>query len=205
MDKITFQDGTKTQEAYVTVNEQNYLVTPAVWSGDTPLSAFNLNKMQDNIETAISKVIDIIYPVGSIYISVNSTNPSTLFGGTWEAFSTGRTLVGIDTSQSEFNTIEKTGGEKTHTQTIEEMPSHTHIQNSHSHGEIVDNDGYRVTYAGGNTANYRVLNQTSQGNASGSWKMSTSETTATNQSTGGGQPFNIMQPYITVYMWKRTA
>ena len=54
MDKIPFADGTKTQEAYVTVNEQNYLVTPAVWSGSTPLSALNLNKMQDNIEEAIN-------------------------------------------------------------------------------------------------------------------------------------------------------
>lgn len=55
MNKIPFTDGTKTQEAYVTVNEQNYLVTPAVWSGDTPLSSFNLNKMQDNIESAINE------------------------------------------------------------------------------------------------------------------------------------------------------
>lgn len=53
MNKIPFVDGTKTQEAYVTINEQNYNVTPAVWSGNTPLSAFNLNKMQDNIEEAI--------------------------------------------------------------------------------------------------------------------------------------------------------
>lgn len=54
MNKIPFQDGAKTQEAYVTVNDQNYLVTPAVWSGDTPLSAFNLNKLQDNVENAIN-------------------------------------------------------------------------------------------------------------------------------------------------------
>lgn len=63
MDKIPFQDGTKTQEAYVTVNRQNYNVTPAVWSGNTPLSAFNLNKMQDNIETAIDNIADVIYPI----------------------------------------------------------------------------------------------------------------------------------------------
>lgn len=53
-----------------------------------------------------------VWPVGSIYISVNNTNPSTYFGGTWEAFGTGRCLVGVDTSQSEFNTVMKTGGEK---------------------------------------------------------------------------------------------
>ena len=205
MDKIPFQDGTKTQEAYVTVNGQNYNVTPAVWSGNTPLSAFNLNKMQDNIETAINNVVNVIYPVGSIYISVNSTNPSSLFGGTWVAFATGRTLVGVDTTDADFNAVEKTGGEKTHVLTTNEMPSHTHIQNPHSHSDILDNDGNRVTYATGNTANYRVLNQVQQGNASGSWKMQTSNATATNQNTGGGQAHNNLQPYVTVYMWKRTA
>lgn len=54
MNKIPFEDGTKTQEAYVTINEQNYQVTPAVWTGKTPLKAQNLNKMQDNIEEAIN-------------------------------------------------------------------------------------------------------------------------------------------------------
>lgn len=54
MNKIPFEDGTKTQEAYVTINEQNYPVTPAVWSGTTPLKAQNLNLMQDNIEEAIN-------------------------------------------------------------------------------------------------------------------------------------------------------
>lgn len=54
MNKIPFEDGTKTQEAYVTINEQNYPVTPAVWTGTTPLKAQNLNKMQDNIEEAIN-------------------------------------------------------------------------------------------------------------------------------------------------------
>lgn len=54
MNKIPFEDGTKTQEAYVTINEQNYQVTPATWTGTTPLKAQNLNKMQDNIEEAIN-------------------------------------------------------------------------------------------------------------------------------------------------------
>ena len=54
MKKIPFEDGTKTQEAYVTIDGQNYQVTPAVWSGTTPLKSQNLNKMQDNIEEAIN-------------------------------------------------------------------------------------------------------------------------------------------------------
>lgn len=53
MIKIPFEDGQKTQEAYATINGQNYLVTPAVWQGKTPLSALNLNKMQSNIENTV--------------------------------------------------------------------------------------------------------------------------------------------------------
>ena len=56
--------------------------------------------------------VDFMYPIGSIYISVNSTNPSKWFGGTWAAWGTGRVPVGVDTSQTEFNTVEKTGGSK---------------------------------------------------------------------------------------------
>jgi hypothetical protein len=54
MNKMPFEDGVKTQEAYITINEQNYQVTPAVWTGNTPLKAINLNQMQDNIEEAIN-------------------------------------------------------------------------------------------------------------------------------------------------------
>ena len=66
------------------------------------------------------------YPVGAVYISVVSTSPATLFGGTWVAFGAGRVLVGIDAGQPEFDTVEETGGAKTHTLSAAEMPSHTH-------------------------------------------------------------------------------
>lgn len=66
------------------------------------------------------------YPVGSIYLSVVNTNPSKWFGGTWEQIAKGRTLVGVDTSQTEFNTVKKTGGAKTHKLTVNQIPSHNH-------------------------------------------------------------------------------
>lgn len=88
------------------------------------------------LNNALAIVKDIglfVYPVGSIYISINSNNPSSFFGGTWVAFGSGKTLVGLDGSQTEFNVVEKIGGSKTHTLSVPEMPQHTHTQNSHTH------------------------------------------------------------------------
>ena len=75
---------------------------------------------------------ETLYPVGSIYINASvSTNPSTLFGfGTWVEFGKGRVLVGVDTGQTEFDTLGETGGAKTHTLTINEMPAHSHQWNA---------------------------------------------------------------------------
>ncbi len=70
MQKTNFQDGTKIKDAVVTINEQEYAVTPAQYSGTTPLSGFNLNKMQDNIEQAINEIKLVIYPV-RFYLYVN--------------------------------------------------------------------------------------------------------------------------------------
>lgn len=131
---------------------------------------------------AISKltILNMIYPVGSIFISTSSANPSTTMGGTWTRYGQGRVLVGVNESDTDFSTAGKTGGEKTHLQTVDEMPSHTH--------------GFR----GGGENNYvRVEPSSTYGYSGNSDK--------TTNATGGNKPFNIMQPYITTYMWLRTA
>lgn len=87
----------------------------------------------ENGKIPVARLFDAIYPVGSIYISTNETNPGILFGGNWEAYAQGRTIVGNGTSDKDF-IAGSTGGESTHTLTSEEMPSHTHIQNQHTHG-----------------------------------------------------------------------
>ena len=74
-----------------------------------------------------------IYPVGSVYTSVDPTSPATLFGGTWAVFGEGRALVGYKSGDGDFGTAEGTCGAKTHTLTESEMPSHTHVQDSHGH------------------------------------------------------------------------
>lgn len=120
------------------------------------------------------------YPVGSIYITTGSTSPATLFGGTWAAFGTGRVLVGIDAGQTEFDTVEETGGEKTHTLTEGETPAHAHLQNLTSGAS-----GASVVpvYSASKLIDY----------------------TTYTQNTGGGGAHNNLQPYIVVRMWKRTA
>ena len=138
------------------------------------------------------------FPVGSVFISVVSTNPGTLLGyGTWSAFGAGRVLVGIDAGQTEFDTVEETGGAKTHTLTEAEMPSHTHIQDAHSH---VENNNSATT---GGLAGWAARDTST--NTSVATGYSTANTTATNQNTGGDGAHNNLQPYIVVYMWKRTA
>ena len=79
MNKIPFEDGVKTQEAYVTINEQNYQVTPAVWTGTTPLKAQNLNKMQDNIEEAINIQRATVTLQTTVNANTNYTLPTGIY------------------------------------------------------------------------------------------------------------------------------
>jgi len=146
-------------------------------------TAFVQSEITANERTP-AEVIDLVYPVGSIYISTVATNPATLLGaGTWTAFAAGRTLVGINVSDSDFDTVEETGGAKTHTLTIDEMPSHTHnSQYDNRTPDGIDSGGAGSEIGGRGTNNFFP-------------------TTA----TGGGQAHNNLQPYIVTYMWKRTA
>lgn len=134
----------------------------------------------------INNVVDMIYPIGSIYLSVNNVNPSSIFGGSWESFGTGRTLVGVDTSQTEFNTVEKTGGEKTHKLTVQELASHQH--------------GFQ-----GGSALFTQKDQGVKGLGSGVYWVEGVGSIPNTSNAGGDQPHNNLQPYITCYMWKRVG
>lgn len=131
----------------------------------------------------ISPALEQCYPVGSIYQSTEPTNPSTFMGGVWERFGNGRVLVGVDEIDADFNAANKIGGEKAHTLTIDEMPSHSHRQ------FVSANDGSdsirRDWYSDGSGRAY------DQGMETGK--------------TGGNQPHNNLQPYVTIYRWRRTA
>lgn len=127
-----------------------------------------------------------LYPVGSIYMSVNNTNPSTFFGGTWEAWGAGKVPVGVDANDTDFNAVEKTGGEKTHILTESEMPKHSHgLPTFYSNPEKEN-----ITFAD----SAFNADKASDGNVSNGGQVI---------SAGGGQAHNNLQPYITCYMWKR--
>lgn len=126
--------------------------------------------------------IDKIYPVGSIYMSVNSTNPGTLFGGTWQRIE-GRFLLGASSTYGAGST----GGEASHTLTTNEMPNHVHDA-SNGVGSHFVTDGRESGYGSA---------RLSQGG--GAFVLSGLMT------TGGGWSHNNMPPYLSVYIWKRTA
>ena len=147
----------------------------------------------DGVTSAIQTQIDTkttlaaVYPVGSIYINAtNSTNPGTLLGfGTWTAFGAGRVPVGIDSSDTDFDTAEETGGAKTVSLSTSQLPSHTH--------------SISYTESGPGGAN---INATFFAGIENNTAGALSHTTG---STGSGSAHNNVQPYIVVYMWKRTA
>jgi hypothetical protein len=164
--------------------------TPIGWTESTPVNATNLDKMDNQIDAneqdlrniendfANNEIIKKAYPVGSIYINAsNGTNPATLLGfGTWERFGEGRVLVSQDSTDADFDAIGETGGEKEHQLTVDEMPSHNH--------------------------NYTRV---SGGAGGGGLNVDGSTSTASTSLAGGDSPHNNLQPYITVYMWVRTA
>jgi len=162
----------------------------------------------------IQSFIKTMYPVGSIYMSVNATNPSTYFGGTWVAWGAGRVPVGINTADGNFNTVEKTGGAATVALTAAQMPAHTHGAGTlaaasagvHTHNLKNQKAAWGVDGAGNRvmvdaTSGYTALTNKATASA-GAHTHTLSGATA---STGSGSAHSNLQPYIVCYMWKRTA
>ena len=162
------------------------------------------------------------YPVGSIYMNAsNSTNPATLLGfGTWAAFGAGRMPVGINSGDSDFDTAEETGGAKTHTLTTAQMPSHDHyLFADYSHEQNANQDWVRVNnslwsngdgHAAGKEKSAAVEGYQASGSDDFKYRIAYDTNNATpsvhpSSNTGSGSATNHMNPYIVVYMWKRTA
>lgn len=145
-----------------------------------PQPKIDFSKM---FESHIAEYWEKIYPVGAIYLSVSDTDPSTLFGGTWEQI-TDRFLLAAGSSYA----AGATGGEAEHTLEINEMPSHVHNWK-----------GYYSSYKheGGGTLNLPIFGSDNA-----------SELIAKGlgpQAAGESQPHNNMPPYLAVYIWKRIS
>ena len=195
-------------------------------------TANNAANTAEQVKVEMDAITNKIWPVNSIYINTVNVNPSTFLGGVWVPFATGKTIVGVDTGQTEFNTPEKSGGHK-------ELQSHAHGLNGHNHSVNITSGGQSASHnhttgnssykywpvatgipeadsgdVGGNTYKYPRIPSgatwgkiTNTGNQSSDHSHYVSGSTGGNSgnttSTGGGNAGNL-QPYITVYMWKRT-
>lgn len=170
---INFENGTLVKGAYVVIDGIEHEVHMPEYSGNTPLSPEIFNKMQTDL-------LKEVFPIGSTYITQENTNPNAILGfGTWERFK-GLVALGVDEDDENLNEVGKTGGEKAHTLTVDEMPSHNHL---------------------GTPAIYRadVVTQATEINAQTGRQ-------GYSGSTGGDQPHNNMQPFEVVgYMWIRRA
>jgi hypothetical protein len=155
-------------------------------------------------DAAITAVKAALFPVGAIYTAVVSTNPGTLLGfGTWTAFGAGRVMVGFNASNALFDTAEETGGtadsatiSHTHTASTGSSGTHTHPLNGGStgvQGQIGAGFGYG---ASNDNTSVRVTDTDAGGNHTHTVTVDAAGSSGTNAN---------YQPYITVYMWKRTA
>jgi hypothetical protein len=195
-------------------------VLPTGTTGVTQSAGNNSTALSTTAYTdaAITAVKSALFPVGAIYTAIVSTNPGTLLGfGTWSAFGAGRVMVGFDSGNALFDTAEETGG-NADAITV----SHTHTATStvtdagHSHGLMGSSstgttrglvEGTNRNVQGGDGTPSRGYVQTASTGGENLVETKTTGVTVatTNASTGSSGTNANYQPYITVYMWKRTA
>ena len=141
----------------------------------------------DNLNYNFKEVLNLMCPIGKVEIFYDNDDHSNHLGFTWERTGVGKAIVGIDSSDTDFNSIGKIGGEKTHKLTTNEMPSHRHQVYGLSGA---GNDTYALTGVGGKMGSFEPQNDLYLGMA---------------QATGGNQPHNNLSPYQVFAIWKRTA
>lgn len=171
--------------------------TPALPTGATGVTQTSTDSSTALATTAFVQAVKAsLFPVGAIYTAVVSTNPGTLLGfGTWTAFGAGRVMVGFDSGNALFDTAEETGGSAdaitvshTHTATVTD-PGHLHTYEQPS-----------TTYIQGSIGGTGLTNK-----FTGNTSTATTGISVSNSTTGSSGTNANYQPYITVYMWKRTA
>ena len=198
---INHRNGNIKTSGAVTAVGAMYSATPATTENSTRVATTAYVK--NNVVEIIKKV----YPVGSIYMSTVSTNPATLFGfGTWEAMPAGRVLLAQGKSSwgTTYN-AGSTGGEATHRLTVGELPAHNHTASTNTTGNHTHQ--FQLYGPNGDTnRNFPSDYDTNYARNKGTTLSAGNHSHTINiNNTGSSQSHNNMQPYLTVYMWKRTA
>lgn len=188
------------------VSSPSFLGTPTA-----PTATFGANTTQIATTAFVVAALSLIYPVGSIYINASvSTNPSTLLGfGTWSEFGVGKVVIGLDSSDALFDTLEKTGGSKN---AVVVSHTHTGTTSAYTHNHYVSTGGnadggpYMGNYNPANADNFKpsLSGSSSYPNDKISSDNTHSHTMTTDATGSSGTNANV-QPYVVVKMWKRTA
>lgn len=144
-------------------------------------------------------ILDNVYPVGSIYMNVNSTNPGTLFGGTWEQIQ-GKFLLGMSGSYPAGSS----GGEESHILTKSELPIHNHVVGEMGN-TIYTYPSSRITSATSSTGNYALMFSNTTNGYVKEVATGVGRLLAADSIENRGESHNNMPPYLSVYIWKRTA
>ena len=153
-----------------------------VWQdGETIATAERMK----HIEDGIADLYNAIFPIGQIVIKGDNEDYSNWLGFTWERTAVGKVLVGIDSTDTDFNTIGKTSGEKSVKLTVAQMPKHTHNLKTGARTNAWTEPNYAISYQ------YQAA--------------STINSAEGMENTGGNQPHNNLQPYQVVAYWKRIA
>lgn len=207
------------------------LVSVEIFEDWVEQSKQSMADVREKLAQLNSDLLEKVYPVGSIYVSVNNTNPGNIFGGTWERFAEGQTIFGFKESDIDFSRG-KSGGEKEHILTVSEMPYHAHKVNSHTHA--VPNHTHKIASSGAHRHGV-YIKQNASGTSGGRnvvwpedghndiWESatpsagghthtvnssggcSTSDSAPNTDAIGNGKSHNNMPPYITAFIWKRVA
>lgn len=156
------------------------------------------------IDALYRRILLAAHPVGSIYQSTDATSPAKLFGGTWTAIES-RFLLAASSDYPAGST----GGEATHTLTENELPEHAHLLPAKRYmvcwGEAALEFSMIVSTPTWGTASSYTTDQWGVSGADVPNQMAADQKIDQTQSSGGGQPYTTMPPYMAVYMWRRTA
>lgn len=170
---------------------------------DYPDTSMPINS--NNLNYNFKEILNMIYPVGITVVFHHNEDMSNWLGFSWERTAVGKALVGIDSTDTDFNSIGKAGGAKKHTLTLQEMPSHNHMGKTYSRNY---NAGKTIPGARAYARSYL-----DDDNTDGVWKysgiggVSGAEITDMIETSNSGEntAHDIMNPYQVVAYWKRIA